>query len=200
MTASSVRRVRLGAVAVLVVGLVVNLVGTGTWSAFSATSANAAAFAAGTVTLADNDGGVAAVSLSGARPGDVATGCVTVTYAGSLPAGVRIYGTAVGALAPYLTLAITRGSDPTPSAGSCATFAPDATDHVGAGPGVVFSGPLSSLPATWVAGVADPAPATPETWTTSEARTYRIRITLAADPAAQGRSATASFVWEARNL
>jgi hypothetical protein len=39
-----------------------------------------------------------------------------------------------------------------------------------------------------------------EVWSTSENHAYKFQITLDNDSAAQGKSATANFHWEARNL
>lgn len=185
----------------VVVGVTGAAVAAGTFAAFSASTTNASnAIAAGTVSLADNDAGSAVVSLPAASPGQTSTGCVAVTYGGSLDAGVRLYAALAGTLAPYLTLTVTRGTDPSPSFSSCAGFTADATDYLGLGAGVLYDGLLSAFPATYAAGIVDPLPASPETWTTGEQHVYRFSVTLANDDQAQGRSQTASFTWEARNL
>lgn len=184
----------------LVLGLVGVAVGAGTYAAFSSTTASTGnSFASGTVAIADNDAGAAMLSLSSAVPGDTTTGCIRVSYGGSLDADVRLYGTVSGSLAPYLTLTVTRGQDSSPSFSSCAGFTADATNYNGNGPGVVYSGPLSGYPGSYSTGIVDPKPAALETWTTSEAHSYRFDVTLENDTAAQGLSATATFTWEARN-
>ncbi len=186
---------------VAVVALVMAVVGRLTYAAFSATTSNPGnSLAAGTVSLGDNDAGVAMLSLASANPGDSDTGCIRVTYTGSLDAGIRLYAAVSGSLAPYLDLTVTRGSDPSPSFDSCTSFVPDGTDYVGAGAGVVYSGPLSSYPTNYGAGVVDPPSGPAETWATSEAHSYRFTVSLGSDPAALGLSATAAFTWEARNL
>src|SRR5688572_22513092 len=98
------------ALTLLVLALVGVTMRVGTWSAFSAATSNAGnTFSAGTVTLADNDAGVAMLSLSNAKPGNTDTGCITVTYTGSLASTVRLYGTTTGTgLDQYLDLKITR--------------------------------------------------------------------------------------------
>jgi hypothetical protein len=111
-----------------------------------------------------------------------------------------LYATVSGALAPYLTLTVTRGTDSAPSFSSCANFTADATDYIGQGAGVVYQGSLSGYPTDYASGIVDPKPATPETWTTGEAHSYRFNISLDNNLAAQGLSATAAFTWEARNL
>lgn len=185
----------------LVVGLAAAVVGGATFSAFSgATSSSGNSFAAGTVAIGDNDAGAAVVSLAAAAPGSTSSGCIAVTATGSLDSAVRLYGTISGALGPYVTLTVTRGTQASPSFRSCTGFTPDATNYAGLGSGVLYSGPLSSYPATYAAGIVDPVTATPETWTTGETHVYRFDATLANNNAAQGTSATATFTWEAQNL
>ena len=147
------RLLALGAV-VVVAALVA---GYATYSAFSsATATSGSSFAAGTVAIGDNDAGGAMLSLNAAVPGDSTTGCIKVTYTGSLPATVRLYGTVTGGLAPYLTLTVTRGTETAPAFPSCSTFSADATNYIGSGPGVVYSGLLSAWPGGYAAGVVDP--------------------------------------------
>lgn len=188
-------------VAALALGLVAGLSGGLSYAALARATANAGnRFAAGTVHLGDNDVDVAALSLSSATPGASDTGCIRVTYDGSLDAAVRLYATVSGALAPYLTLTVTRGTESTPAFDSCSSFSADPTDYVGAGPGVVFSGLLSAFASSYATGVVDPPSGAAETWTSGEVHSYRLSISLNDDTAAQGLSATATFVWEARNL
>lgn len=184
----------------LVLGGVAAVTGAATYSAFSSQTTSAVnSFSAGTVRLDDNDLGGAMLSLSDAQPGASDTSCILVTYSGSLSSTVKLYGSVAGTLAPYLTLTITRGDDPSPVFDDCVGFQADATDYIGAGQGVVYQGAVSSFPASYATGLVDPISSSPETWTTGEARTYRFVVSLADDNGAQGRSATASFTWEARN-
>lgn len=190
------RRVIATLAAAAAIGAVVSL----TWSAlFSATANPDSSFSTGTVDLSDNDAGASMLSLVNARPGDSDTGCIRVTYSGSLDATVRLHAAVSGSLAQYLDVTVTRGTDSSPSFDSCGSFAPDAANYTGAGPGVVYSGRLSAFPASYGAGIVDPVPGSPETWTASETHSYRVTVTLANDPAAQGLSASADFRWEARN-
>jgi hypothetical protein len=174
--------------------------GSATYAAFSGTTSSTGnAFSAGSVSLSDDDSDTALLSLSGAKPGNSDTGCIRVTYTGSLDATVRIYATLAGALAPYLDVTVTRGTDPSPSFDSCAGFTADGTNYIGQGPGVIYSGTLAAFPSNWAGGVVDPTSASPATWSTSTSRSYRISVSLQNDPAAQGLSGSASFTWEARN-
>jgi hypothetical protein len=184
----------------IVLSVVAACVAAGTFSAFSASTSNAAnSFAAGTVAIGDNDGG-GAVALPGLTAGDNVTGCIAVTYTGTLDAGVRLYASLSGTLGPYMTLTVTRGTDPTPAFSSCTSFTPDTTNYLGLGPGVLYNGLVSGFPTTYATGIVDPLSGSPETWTTSEQHSYRFSITVANNLQAQGKSETTGFTWEARNL
>ena len=176
------------------IGLVGIAAGSATFGAFtSATAASGQRFAAGTVLISDNDLGAAMLDLSGALPGSSDTSCIKVTYSGSLDAEVHLYGTVSGALAPYLNLTVTRGSDSS-AFGTCGSFVADP------GGGVLYNGPLSGFPANWGSGIVDNLAGTPEVWQTSEPHAYRFVVTLADNASAQGESASAAFTWEAQNL
>lgn len=194
-------RTRKLLISLIVVGLLSTVTGVGTYAALSATTTNSGnAFSAGTVAIADNDADTAMLSLSSAGPGDSDTSCIRVTYSGSLDADVRVYGSSTGSLPAYLTLTVTRGTDPSPSFDSCANFTADGTNYIGAGAGVVYSGLLSAFPGTYAAGIVDPTSGSPETWITNESHSYRFVVTVNNDNGAQGQSGTAAFTWEARNL
>ena len=185
---------------VVVVGLLAGATAGVGWSAFFSTPSNSGnSFAAGTVSIQDNDAGTAMLALTSAGPADGDTSCLQVTYTGSLAATVRLYASVTGTLAQYLTLTVTRGTSSAPTFDSCTSFAADATNYIGAGAGVVYSGALSSLPSSYAAGIVDPTAGSPESWTSSEAHSYRLAVTLASDTAAQGLSAAATLTWEARN-
>ena len=205
MSAGKTRKLLATALVLGVVGL---LVGTQTWSAFSATTSNSAnSLAAGTVAITDNDSGAALLSLSSAKPGDFTEGCITVTYSGSLAATVKLYGagtfTSGSSLAPYIDLVVTRGSFASaPAFDSCTGFTADGTNYVGAGAGIIFSGTLSSFTNSYTSfanGLTDPTSGSPEAWTTSEAHVYKIRATLQNNNAAQSLNVTETFTWEAQN-
>jgi hypothetical protein len=165
----------------------------GTFSAFNKTSDMPGnSVAAGTVVLGDNDAGTSPLSTTGVKPGDAATtACVNVSYTGTAPAPVRLYGTVGGTgLAPYLTLTVTRGTfSGTPSAGSCTGFTADATGSV------LYTGALSAFPTTSGTAIADPA----SSWTSGDKRGYMLSLSLPAGAAsaAQGKTATADFTWQA---
>lgn len=194
------RRLLVSAVVVGALGIVT---GVATYAAFSGTTSNATnSFQVGTVTMTDNDGGTGAIlSLSNALPGASATGCIEVTYTGSLDSDVKMFGSLSGALGDYLTLKVTRGTDSGSTFPGCGSFTPDTRDYIGQGAGVIYHGTLSSFPASYAAGITDPDNGTggTETWTTSEKHAYKLEVTLQNNTAAEGQSATAGFTWEARN-
>ncbi len=174
----------------LIVGVVGSIAGIGTFSAFSATTSNDNnAFATGSVSIVDNDSGSAMFNVSGAKPGSYSS-CITVTYLGTLNANVKLYGSGLGgALAPYLTLTIQQGTSSSPF-GDCSTFSST---------GTVYSGAFNGLGTNWATGSATNPGA--GFWTTNDALTYRVTITVADNNSAQGL-ATSSFslTWEAQNV
>ena len=194
------RRLRRVLGTLVVVGTVAAATAGVAWSAFfSKTSSSTNSFAAGTVAIQDNDSGAAMLALTSADHTSSDTSCIKVTYTGSLDSTVRLYASSTGGLPPYLTLTITRGTDSAPSFDGCGSFTADATNYIGAGAGVIYSGAIGSLPTTYAAGLVDPTSGSPETWSTNEAHSYRFGVTIANDPAAQNLSGTAGFTWEARN-
>ena len=198
---SHLRKVLLS---LLAVGVIAAAAGFGTFAAFSSSTQNSAnSFAAGTVTIADDDANGTLITLANAKPGDTATGCIKVSYTGTLTSNVRLYGTVTGSLAPYLSLTVTRGTGSGTFPG-CGAFSADSTNYIGSGAGVVYSGLLSAYPATWAAGVVDPnncgsPPCGAQSWTNPSNHVYKFVITLANDNNAQGLSSSATFTWEAQN-
>jgi hypothetical protein len=178
------------------------LASAATWSNLNSTATNPTnSFATGTVTIASNSSSSAVLSLTNAKPGAVSTGCIKVTYSGTLPATVKLYGAGGGTgLNQYLTLVVTRGTfSGTPAAGSCTGFTADTTNYISQGPGVMYSGTLANWPATAASAQADPTAASPESWTTAEAHGYQFQVTLGTNLAAQGLTGTETFTFEADN-
>jgi hypothetical protein len=148
----------------------------------------ASSLSTGTLALHDYDQGLAELALPGLKPGDTATGCLVVTSTGSIPAAVRVYGTArtgTQNLASHLTITIDEG---TGTSTSCADFTRQATS---------YSGSLAGFPTDWATGRG--------TWTTTgavtgEHRTYRIvaRANPSAPTSTKNGTATVRFVWETR--
>lgn len=169
--------------------LVSALVITTSRAAFSDTTSNAGNnWAAGTVTITDDDGDSAMFSVSDMKPGQTETRCIEVTYEGSLvPADVSLYGTSGGTgLDAYLDVDIDIGTGAT--FGDCGSFGKDAD---------IFNGTLASFSGThsdFASGLLSWSPVA-----TNEAKSYRFIVTLQDNNSAQGLDATATFTWEAQN-
>ena len=181
---------------VIVVGLVGVVAGAGTFSAFSGTTANSGnSFAAGTVSLSDNDAGSAMYSLSNAKPTDSAQSCLTVTYGGSLSANVHLYGSSTGSLGSYLTLVIQPGHGTVSFGSTCTNFVADGS--------AIYNGTLANFSNTYsnfANGLAlKNTNQASLTWTNGNAVVYQFQISLNNDNNAQGLSSTATFTWEAQN-
>jgi hypothetical protein len=192
---------RFGALGAL--ALLVPAAGGATFAAYTATTQNDGnRVEAGSVKLSDNGDGSSLLSLSGAVPGDTTSACIKVTFDGSLPSTVRLYGTTTGSgLDQYLDLKVTRGTynPSTPAYKSCTNFQADGTDYIGSGNGVIYNGTLQGYPDDYAAGLVDPLSGSPESWTNSEVHVYRLDVTLQNNFAAQTLDAAQTFSWEARN-
>jgi hypothetical protein len=180
---------------VMVVGLGGALAGFGVFSAFSSTTSNPGnSFAAGSVTISDNDSGSALYNVSNQKPGQSVTKCIKVTYGGSLDSDVRIYASAVAAGGQYMDLLIESGTGNDPD---CSDWTID-----GSGTPTVYSGTLKAFAdarTDWASGLADYKLAQTK-WATNDAVTYRFTVTMQDNPSAQGAtSGSHSFTWEARN-
>ena len=187
----------------IVVGAAGSLAGFGVFSAFSSTTSNTGNdFTAGSVSLADNDGGQAMFSaVTGGKPGTTVERCVKVTYTGNLDADVRFWlsSGAAGGLSPYLDLTIqpVTFASAAPAFPSCAGAAADGSP--------LFSGTLDSFRTTknsWANGVVD-YPGAGTKWTSSAPNNeayYKFTYTVQDNNNAQGQTSEAhGFSWEARN-
>jgi hypothetical protein len=180
---------------VLIAGSVGAVTGAGSYSAFTATTANTGnSIEAGSVTIEDNDVGAAMLSLATAKPNDSDTSCIKLRYTGSLASSLRLYASVSGSLASYLNVAVTRGTGAA-AFDDCTGLTADATNYTGNGPGVLYSGTLAAFPATYAAAIVDPAPS----WATGEEHWYQFSVSVQDNGAAQGQTASADFTWEARN-
>ena len=189
--------VNLAVTLTLVVGLwsVVDS-GSATWAALSGTTGNAGnTFQAGDVKIHDNDGGTnALITFTNKRPGDIDNRCIHLSYTGTLSATVKMYASVSGLLADHINVTVTRGTQSSPSFGTCTGFTADAINY-GMGNGIVYQGTLSGLPSTYATGVTDPVAG----WTSATSATYRFTVSLADVNAAQGQTSGATFTWEARS-
>jgi hypothetical protein len=192
--------VKLAATAAVLGGCAL-LATSATWSNLNATATNPSnSFSSGTVVIGSNSAS-AVLTLSNGKPGSVATGCIQVSYTGTLPANVKLYGTGGGTgLNQYLTLVVTRGTfTGTPASGSCTGFTADTTNYISQGAGIIYSGTVASWPATSATALADPTAASPATWATGNSHGYQFQVTVGTNAAGQGLTGSETFVFEADN-
>ncbi len=179
----------------LLVGAIGTVAGIGTFSAFSATTVNPGnVFAAGTVSISDNDAGSAMYTITNASPLVPVVRCIQVTYTGSLPATVNLYSSAIGAIGPFVDLTIDKGTGTTVFP-NCAGFTPDASPNV-------YTGTLGNFATSHFdfASGAGAFPGTQTQWNQNDVVVYRFTLTLQNNSAAIGlTSGTHSFTWEAQN-
>jgi hypothetical protein len=195
---------------------VVGLLGSGlvVWqssqAAFTATTSNPSnSWAAGTVSLTDDDGGNSpttgtamfstAVATANLKPGDTGTKCIAVTYGGSFTSvpAVKLYvtnpsGTGLGT---YLDFTVEEGTNGQGDFAGCGTFA--GSFLYKSGTPVGSTGTLAYLTSNmtdYSNGVG--------TWTptaTGQTKAYRFTYTVQNNDLAQGKNVTVSLVWEARS-
>jgi hypothetical protein len=146
---------------------------------------------AAAVDLTDNDSSTAMFNnVTGLMPGTNVDRCIDVTYTGSVdPTAVLLYtsGAPTGTLAPYLNLTIDVGADTADPFRTCTAFVSSAT---------VYNGTLSDFATnygSYATGVStwDPV-GSPET------RTFRFRVSVQDNAAAEGLTSTFGFSWETR--
>jgi len=187
-------RARKTLLTLAILGAVGSVGGFATFSAFSGTTANAGnSFTAGSVSLADNDAGVALYNLTNQKPLDIKASCIKVTYSGSLDASVKLYASTVAAGGQYVDLKVTKG---TGTSAACTDFAPAATTPN------VFTGTVGGFATTYpnYASGLSLTPATGTAWITNSAVTYKFEVNVQDNDAAQGATTgTHSYTWEARN-
>ena len=179
----------------VVVGVVGGLAALGVFAAFSSQTDNPGNnVTAGSVTLADNDGGTALYSINNAKPGSTQTSCIRVNYTGSLDADVKLFTpSTIGDLGPHVTLKVESGTQVTPSFPSCTGFVAETT---------LFDAALSTFPANYTAGVSDYPGVVATKWVNTDAVVYRVTATLDANApdTAQGDTTGSHILrWEARN-
>lgn len=176
--------------------------GPDAWAIFTATrTVPSNTIGTGTISLVDNDGGAAMLSLTNAKPGDRDTACIQVTYTGSIPASVRLYDTLSGTgLESYVDVSVTRGTISSGAFDSCANFTPDNYNYDFYWPtGVLWQGSLTAFPSTYTAGIVDTdTTGATESWTTNEVHAYKFQVTVGDVSAAAGKNVTATFTFEAR--
>jgi hypothetical protein len=177
------------------------LAGLGVFGAFSSTTSNSNnSFASGTVVIGDNDANSALYNGSNAKPGTTTSGCIKVTYTGTLASDVHIYTTStIGSLGQYIDLTITPGTQSgSPSFPSCTGFTADPG-------GALYSGTLANFATaknSYANGVVDYPGTSATSWATNDSVVYQFTATLqsGAPDTVQGQSTGShAFTWEARN-
>jgi hypothetical protein len=146
---------------------------------------------AAAIDLTDNDAGAAMFNnVTGLMPGTNVDRCIDVTYSGTVdPTAVLLYRNAAptGTLAPYLNLTIDIGADTADPFGTCTGFTPSAT---------VYTGTLADFATTHTG--YDNGLSTWDPVGSPETRTFRFRVSVQDDAAAEGLTSTFGFSWETR--
>jgi hypothetical protein len=183
----------------LVLGLAGAIAGAATFSAFSSTTTNSSGtgnrFAAGTVSLSDNDTGTHMYLVTNQKPGVNTQKCIQVTYAGSLDADVKLYTTttSIPAAAANITLTIEKGTATGATFPDCGTYTSQST---------IYSGSLYDFQqnkGSYANGVAA-YPGAASKWTGGSSESLVYRFTLAVNDSGAGvDSGLHQYTWEARN-
>jgi hypothetical protein len=151
-------------------------------AAFTASTDNPGnTWSAGTIALSENGVSSTLFDATDLKPGTTGSGCVDVTYGGSVDAAVRLYATPTGPLAPYVNVTIEAGGP------GCAGVR-----------SAIYTGTLAGLGRTagdFAHGLDTWAPA----GRSGARRGYRVSWALQDDNAAQGLAATTRFTWEAQS-
>lgn len=165
-------------------------------AAFTATTQNGTnSWSTGSVALTDNDSNAVLFSVTGMYPGQTASRCIRVTYAGDLTnASVKLYASSLvdtDGLGSLIDLVIDEGTGSS-TFGDCTGFSSARN---------LFTGTLATLGTTntaWASALPAASPWAPAA--TNETKDYRFTYTFSnsATNTAQGDSASVSFVWEAR--
>jgi hypothetical protein len=183
--------------ALIATGLVAVASGRATFAAFSVTTQNPNdSYAAGNVSIADNDAGTVMWDVANQLPTSAAiVRCIRVTYTGSLVAGVRLYTTTpASALDPYLNVTVEKGSMPVGTVfPNCTGFTSEAT--------IAASGPMDAFKTArtaWGTGLSA-FPGAQTAWNPNDSLVYRFTVQVQNVFAAQGLNGLVGFTWEAQN-
>lgn len=186
--------------AALSLGVLVSVMTFGIFGVFSSTTQNTGnEIVSGTVSFSNNSAGQAMYNLLGAKPGQTTTKCIKATYTGSLTSTVKLYtNSSAGALAPYVNLTITQGTDPSTSFPNCGSFTADPG-------GQLYTGTLQNFEQTYTSyanGIATGPGASSNSWTNGTSVVYQFVVTLQSGTpdSVQGTSSGVhGFIWEADN-
>ena len=183
--------------ALIATGLVAVASGRATFAVFTLTTQNANdSYAAGTVTLVDNDAGTVMWDVANQEPTSPAlVRCIRVTSTGSLAARVHLFTTtAPSALDPYLNVTVEKGWMPAGTVfPNCTGFVSETT--------IAPAGTLQAFKTArtgWANGLAA-FPGAQTTWNPGDTLVYRFTVQMQDDFAAQGLTGLVTFTWEAQN-
>ena len=182
----------LGSLIAVAMLVIVGVVGTR--AAISATTGNAGnQFNAGTIDLADNDGGSYMYQANNVQPGDSISKCIKVTYTGSLNSTVKLFmDTPIDAIGPYVDMSVDVGTQATSSFPNCAGFTSTQS---------LYSGTLAGFQATYGSAASGLAysPNGGSPWTNNDSVVYQVTLTLqnTARPAGADFSGTHTYTWQA---
>jgi hypothetical protein len=184
--------VQLAAV-VLAFVLISVLVVTSSRAAFVAQTGNGGnQVSSAGIRLGDDDSGTAMFdNVGGLVPGTDVDRCITVTYTGTAdPLPVMLYADAAptGGLAQYLDLTIDVAPATGVAAPSCSGFPATPTN--------VYTGTLSDFAANYTSFASGRSTTWDPSTTSPEARTFRFRVAVKSDAAAQNQTTTFGFTWE----
>jgi hypothetical protein len=187
--ATTVNRItRTVVVAALMAGVLAS--GMLVWGSSSAmfsgnTGTPSNSWAAGSVSLSDDDSATAMFAVAGIVPGDSGSECITVTYTGNITANVRLYATLGGTgLGTYLDLVVDQGTGG--SSASCTGFAMEATTSA-------TMAAFAAARTNYATGFGTWAPTA-----NGQTRTYRIAWAIQGNTAALNKTATFTLTWEAQ--
>jgi hypothetical protein len=184
----SPRLIRTMIVAGLIAGILASgmLVWGSSHALFSGTTTTPAnSWAAGTVSIGDDDAAAAMFTVTGILPGDSGSKCITVTYTGNVNADVRLYATLTGTgLGTYLDTVIDQGTGA--SFASCTSFVTE----------VSTTGTMATFAAArtnFATGFGTWAPTA-----NGQTRTYRVAWAMQPDNGGINKTADLTLTWEAR--
>lgn len=199
---------RPGGIAVIALAVVLGLVGSGilvwhaSYAAFTSTTSNGTnSWTSGSVTLSDDDSASLLFNATGLKPGSTDTKCITVSYGGNLPtSGVKLYiktgdlADSTPSLASYINMTVSEGTDTNPTTfGDCTGFVAD-----GVGQPIVNNVALATI-ATSNTNYATGAGVWAPSATASKVYQFTYTLSASTPDTVQGKTATASFTWEARS-
>jgi hypothetical protein len=162
---------------------------------FSATTTNPStnAWAAGTLSISDDDTGTAMFNVPILKPGDTGTRCVRVTYGGSIASAVKLYTTAssyTGTLGSSITLTVSEGPDGTYADVTCSNWTTGTQ---------IYTGTMANFNASHTSYANGVSAWTPTT--SGDVKVYKFvySLPIGTANATQNTSAGIGFTWDAQN-